>query len=596
MVNFNKKRAGLHKRRAVSTIVGAAIFLVLFASASSTFFIAMDVQRDTINTQRVISDSIMDKSKEKFSIAVSTDESNNNRLGIQVKNQGTNPVEVGDIWIINNSGSFPAKKYLIDYKDSVIPPGYGSNILENTPLFMNTDDYDIKVVSTFGTVAKSKIDVGGNNYLRATLFTIPPDVKINKNVTLTMHVENIGNVKLLNVAPAFDVPNISTPLDPPNPPTPAPVDLDPGESVFFTWKYVVKGAGLAAGNKITFDNYADATIEDMPTTVVKSNNAQESIKLLEPDVTDIIILTQDLLSRPEIFMNIPSPMGDVGAVSQKALWGVNIVNPTGQDMFVSKVVISLISPRANSNDVMFDSDIASAQFCAPETVSPTPNNWSCPENNQLMWEDIASPVRVPPYSVFPFNALVHPNKLAGGSDSLSAVIIHGNVFTTVGEFGKAGYSTSFDNAVTSVVSVYLSNAKDSINKNDMRSNVTGIVSGTSQTFKVVMADFEAGAHSIDAGARLIINVPKGWIVNPATINGFGAFTTSYQSFSDTSSQIIGVLNAPLSNGGKTIQFVATAPVVTNTQMYIMYILGDGGIDNDFFSIGPLQEAVLQVVP
>jgi hypothetical protein len=43
VVNFNKKRAGLHKRRAVSTIVGGAIFLVLFASASSTFFIAMDV-------------------------------------------------------------------------------------------------------------------------------------------------------------------------------------------------------------------------------------------------------------------------------------------------------------------------------------------------------------------------------------------------------------------------------------------------------------------------------------------------------------------------------------------------------------------------
>jgi archaellum component FlaF (FlaF/FlaG flagellin family) len=146
VVNFNKKGPRLHPRRGISTIVGAAIFLVLFASATSTFFLAMDAQRDTINSQRAISDAIMEKTKEKFSIAVSTDESNSNRLGIQVKNQGTNPVEIDNIWVVNKSGSYPAKKYLIDYKDSVIPSGYGSNILENTPLFMQTDDYDIKVV------------------------------------------------------------------------------------------------------------------------------------------------------------------------------------------------------------------------------------------------------------------------------------------------------------------------------------------------------------------------------------------------------------------------------------------------------------------
>jgi hypothetical protein len=397
----------------------------------------------------------------------------------------------------------------------------------------------------------------------------------------------------LGVTPSGNYPNISPPFTSAIPPIPTSVDLDPGEGAFFTWKYKTTGV---AGTIVDFDSNATATMADMGYQV-NSNVATESIKLLVPDVSDIIVLTQDLLSRPEIFMNIPSPMGDVSAVPEKALWGINVVNPTGQDMFVSKVVISLISPRANSNDVMFDA-ASGAQECAPETVPPTPNNWTCPENNQLMWEDIASPVRIPPYSVFPFNALVHPNKLAGGSDSLSAVIVHGNVFTTVGEFGKAGYSTSFDNAMTSVVNVYLSSVVDSLNKNHIISNVTGIISGSPQTFtfKVVMADFEGGAHQIDAGGRLIINVPKGWTVNQASINGFGKFTTSYQSFGDTSSQIIGTLNAPLISGGVTIQFDATAPIVTNEQMYVMYILGDGGIDNDFFSIGPLQEAVLQVVP
>jgi len=100
---------------------------------------------------------------------------------------------------------------------------------------------------------------------------------------------------------------------------------------------------------------------------------------------------------------------------------------------------------------------------------------------------------------------------------------------------------------------------------------------------------------------LIINVPKGWIVNESSINGHGDFTTSYQFFDDTSSQIIGELNADLPSGGVTVTFNATAPIVDdNARMYVMYLLAEGHTDNgspsDDFTIGPLQEAILQVIP
>ena len=592
MVANRKGRASLHRRRGISTIVGGAIFLVLFASAFTTFFLAMDVQRDTINTQRVIADKIMQKSQEKFAVSVSTDDTNFNRLSVQVKNMGTNPVEIGNIWIVNNSGSHPAEKHLIDYKDSVIPPGYGVDILDSTPLFMNPDDYDIKVVSTLGTIEKADFEVGVANNLRAELFAIPPDVKVGQNVTLTMHVENVGNSRIMGVAPALDYPNINPAFTSPNPPIPGPIDLDPGEGTFFTWKYITTGS---AGSIVDFDVYANGT-EEITNFVLNSNIAYESIELKQPDDTEVIVLTQDLLSRPEIFMIIPSPLGDGSATTDKALWGANIVNPTGQEMFVNKVVISLLSPRANNNDIMFNSGTGTQQ-CAAETVPPTPDNWSCPESNQLMWEDLTSPVRIPPFSVFPFMALVHPDRLAGSSDALSSVIVHGNVFTTVGEFGKAGYGSSFDNGGTSLVNVYISEQVDSINKNHMQSNRTGIPSGSLETFNIVLADLEiATGHEIDDGSRLIINVPKGWTVDEPSITGFGDFTTTYQSFGDTSSQIIGTLNADLDTGGATIQFDATAPTVSNEQMYVMYLLADGSIDDGAFSIGPLQEAVLQVVP
>jgi len=594
VVDFNNKRVKLQKRRAISTIVGGAIFLVLFVSAFSTFFVAMDFQQDTINTQRTISNSIMEKTQEQFSIAVSADAAQNNLLGIQVKNQGTNPVEIGNIWIINNSGNYPAEKYLIDYTDSIIPPGYGSNILENTPLYLTAvDNYDIKVVSTLGTVKKAEYTVGASNSLRAELLAIPPDVKVGQNVTLTMYVENIGNTRLLNVQPVgTGLPTIVPAFALPDPPVPIPINLDPGEGVFFTWKYVTSGT---SGTTVDVSSQATGTEEDIGYTV-NSNVATTAVELREPDDSEIIVLTQDLLSRPEIFMTIPSPLGDGSAVPDKALWGANIVNPTGQEMFVNKVVISLLSPRANNNDIMFNSGTGT-QKCDAETVPPTPDNWSCPESNQLMWEDLSNPVRILPYSVFPFNAIVHPDRLAGSSDALSAVIVHGNVFTTVGEFGKAGYGSSFDNGRTSMVSVYLSNVVDSVNKNDMQSNRTGINSGSLETFNVVLADLEtAVTHEIDAGSRLIINIPKGWTVNQPSITGFGDFTTSFQQFGDTSSQIIGTLNTPLNTGGATIQFDATAPTVTNAQMYVMYLLADGSIDGGSFGIGPLQEAVLQVVP
>ena len=602
MVNFNKKRAGLHKRRAISTIVGAAIFLVLFASASSTFFIAMDVQRDTINTQRVISDSIMDKSKEKFSIAVSTDESNNNRLGIQVKNQGSNPVEIGDLWIINKSGSFPAQKYLIDYKDSVIPPGYGSNILENTPLFMNTDDYDIKVVSTFGTIVKSELDVGASNNMRAELIAIPPDVKVGQNVTLTMYVENIGEFRLLNVSPNGGYPNISPAFSSSAPPAPLPVDLDPGEGAFFTWKYVTTGT---TGATVAFDSYATATLDGMDMVGPESSNvASTKIKLKQPDVSEIIVLEQDLLAQPEVFMVIPSPMGT--SSGDKGLWGANIVNPTASPMSVSRLTITLLSPRMNNADLMFNPTSSSGAKCDPVAVGATSTaDWKCLTQNQLTWTNLNNPIVIPPFSATQFTAKVHADRLASGGVEVPAVIVVGDVFTNLGEFSKAGYSTSFDDGGTSIVNVYLSTAQWSTLSNNIITTYTSVSSNSVITLYATLADFVKGGHVIASGSKFVINIPKDWVIdNPASdIDGLGDFSTIYTAWSDGSSQISGTLLANydgnghgVNNEGLSIKFKVRAPTVTNERMYVMYLLAEGQVDAGDFTMGPLTEAVLKVTP
>ncbi|WP_299290591.1 hypothetical protein [Nitrosopumilus sp.] len=586
-------------RRGLSSVVGALFFTVLMVAGFSVLSLALDAQTDIVTTQRMVTDVEIKKFQERFGIAVSTDA--NNHLDIAVTNLGQNPVEISSMWIINKTLSdAPAARYTIDYADSFVTGGSTTQILNSQILQMTPDTYDIKVVSSLGTIEIAELEVGpggsSSNALRSVLVTDPPDVVLGQNVTIGMVVTNIGQLPIDDVTPSTISANPPAAVTASSTPNLASVDLIPGESFLFLWDYTIDGT---ADTQVDFSNFATGL--DANNNFVQSNTASDTSVLREDESGDTsstptIVLTQDLLSRPEIFLTVPSPLGDGTSETHKALWGANIVNPTDQDMYVSKVVISLISPRTNNNDIMFRAGSGS-DLCNPETVSPTPDNWSCPEHNQLVWTDTTNPVRIPPFSVFPFNALVNADRLAGSSDTLSSVIVHGNVYTTVGQFGKAGYGSSFDNGQTALANVYLSEVVDSVSKDDMISNKTGIVSGTSTSFNVVLADLEAGtSHKIDDTSRLIINIPKGWVVNEPSIDGHGDFTTSYQQFGDTSSQIIGDVSADLTNGGITISFDATAPTVTTEQMYVMYLLAEGSVDDNSFTMGPLQEAILQVVP
>ena len=576
----------LNKKRGVSSIVGGIIFLVLLSAGFSTFFLAMDVQADAIDAQRSMSNLIIDKTKEKFTISASIDKDDSNRLGIQLKNLGSNPVLVNNIWIINNSGDFPAKKHLIDYKDSVIPPGYGTDILENTPLFMKVDDYDIKVVSTLGTVKKVGLTVGEGNNMRAKLIAIPPEVKVGQNVTLTMYVENIGNSRLLNVVPFGDYPNIAPPFTTPNPSAPTPVDLNPGNGVFFTWEYETTGS---ADSIVIFDSYATAQEEDTGFTF-NSNVAVEKIELRDPDESEIIVLTEDLLSRPGMLMIIPAPFGDADS---KGLFGMNVVNPTDQPMKVNKVVISALIPRSILSDKFFDTN------CAPENLFPGTGYWDCPITNQLVWDKgTGSAVSIPPFSVAQFLTKAAPGNLPGTID-LKSVIIHSNVFTSLGQFGKAGYGSSFDND-NAIVNVFLSEDYEEFGNSEIFSTVTDISSGSPITLYATLANYHPNSFYEVDEAEFIINVPKGWGA-PVVTRSDGFSSVIVIPNADTSHQIVGTLDPlnPISGNpgdeARTIQFDTVAPVVTNTQMYVMYILADGQTANEH-RIGPLSEVVLHVIP
>ena len=132
------------------------------------------------------------------------------------------------------------------------------------------------------------------------------------------------------------------------------------------------------------------------------------------------------------------------------------------------------------------------------------------------------------------------------------------------------------------------------NTADIRADRLGIAPGSPEVFHIVLDDRNVSSQYIKAGAQLIINIPKDWVVVPGSISddGFNGIPI-LTPFPDDSSQIVGVLTSDLASGGKMITFTATAPSPSCDKMYIMKVLANGHTNNDR-PIGPVSDIVLQV--
>ena len=580
-----------NSRRGISSVVGALIFTVLMIAGFSAMSLALNSQTDIVNTQRVVSDIELKKQQEQFGVIVSTDA--NNILNVSVDNMGQNPVEISRVCITNKTlATQPAKPFSVTSDDAFVPTGFTSNVLSTQPIYMIPDTYDVKVISTLGTVKTAEFTVGtisSSSGLRAELITDPPDVIIGQNVTVAMVVTNTGSLTIENVSPVSLIVTPSLAVLASSFPIPASVDLTPGESVLFSWDYTISGA---SGDDVTFSGSASGT--DIESSAIVTSNTVSDVSTLRLPTDggdsnqDYNIINEDLLARPKLFLMVPSPQGDSG---QKALWGLNVANPVNAPMKVSKLSITAFAPGANNNDKIF------AASCIADNIFPMGvNHWSCPSENVIMWQDYANPIVIAPNSTQPFLVKVLPGTIAG-VNILESVVVQASVFTTVGSFGKSGYQTTMYDGTEVIGNVYLSSVVDSRDPNDIQSTRTGIVPGSTQTFNVVFADLDTSNITwIKSGGQLIINVPKGW-TNVQIVNNYGFVNPpTVTTFGDGSTQIIGTTSSDLGdalNQADTIQFSAQAPNVANDQMYVMYVLAQGQTANNF-SIGPLAEIVLQV--
>ena len=560
----------------------------------SVLSLALDAQTDIVTTQRIVSDIEIKKQQEQFSILSSVD--GNNVLDIGIHNKGQNPVEISSVWIINKTLSEqPVQRFEISYDDAFIPSSFTTNVVESQTLVLTPDTYDIKVISSLGTIKTEELIVGAGGSsggLRAEMITDPPNVVIGTNATIAMIVTNTGDGLIRDVQPEMQSVGGSGTVVSSSSHTPLSVDLDRGESVMFSWDYQLTGV---SGDNLIFSALARGDF--LGTDDVSSNVISDTSVLREPGEggggePDIVI--DELLARPQLFFIIPSSQGE--SSDTEALWGINVVNPINAPMEVSKLIITAFAPGGNNNDVLFDRTGGTCNFDPISPVLGPDTNWSCPSENSLMWQDTTTPIIIPGNSSRAFLAKVEPGK-PSGNVGLESILVQGSVFTTLGSFGKAGYQTTMAETATSIANVFLTNSTGSRSSAEIHSVDVGISPNSVETFSVALADMDlSDSTTINAGAKLIINVPKGWTdVTLVSHPGFVSIP-SVTTFGDSSTQIVGVTSATLGttiNPSDVITFTARSPGINDDRLYIMYVLGQGVTSNGF-SIGPLAEIVLQV--
>jgi hypothetical protein len=344
----------------------------------------------------------------------------------------------------------------------------------------------------------------------------------------------------------------------------------------------------------------------------------DSVTVIDPNDCDgcglggeTIILVDDLLTRPSIFLTIPSPYGDA---EEKGIWGVNIANPTKITIEVPRVVITAMTPGSQDQDLMWDD--GGQNYCDPTTVGspnylPINNDWHCNQENVLYWMDYDNPIIIAPYSNQSFLVKVLPGASGGSEGESNTLVISTAVFSTHGSFGKGDYQTIMLGGSTTkpgiIANVYMSNVLNGSGDFEIETMRLNIVENNVENFNIVLTDFdEAATHAIDIGTKLIINVPREWtnvgidscvgfdLVGPCdeptiTLQDDG----SYQIVAKTTEKI-GDIDGSIDS--RTIQFHATSPDVDVERLYVMYVLAHGLTDTDESPIGPLSEIILQVDP
>jgi len=148
------KKNSYKTRKGISTLVGSIFFLVLMFAVFGAILTAFQLQTDLIGVQQQVSDIEVKKSQEKFSI----NPYYSGNLHVDVTNDGTNAIEVVDVWQVETGDDLEAKKYPVVSIDAFVPPGSTIDVMKNylPAVAAAGGTYNVKVVTSLGNIVSKQ--------------------------------------------------------------------------------------------------------------------------------------------------------------------------------------------------------------------------------------------------------------------------------------------------------------------------------------------------------------------------------------------------------------------------------------------------------
>jgi hypothetical protein len=327
------------------------------------------------------------------------------------------------------------------------------------------------------------------------------------------------------------------------------------------------------------------------TSGILTHTTDVTIIIFSIDGGDADPIPDDSILKPQIQGIFPNPHGSLASSSVKqGLWGVVVANPSDATMNVRRVVITAFNPYG-TNPAIFPN------ACPVTNVQPSGGgSWSCPSQNTLIW---SGTLTIPAHSAQSF--LATAGKPAS-NDDFPSYSINFNVFTTFGQYAKAGYSGSMTKSASEIANVYLSTTSGSTATTSMIGTTT-ISSGGSLNFYATIANLGDTGGLIKAGTKLIVTTPKAFTAvnvspNPPSA-GFNSCTVI--NLGDGSTQITCPLASDLTAGqARSVAVTMTAPTNNDptSKLYPLLVLADGtdGRPAPMGAVGPVSENVIIVLP
>jgi len=239
------------KRRGLSTVVGAVFFVVVMSSTISYVTYSMNLIGNLAESITIT--QVQDQNRQNEEFKISHVHVDNNEFNLTVTNTGTIPINITRMWAQNMTDPL-WNQTNHKLNELVSPGGSVSNIGVGTGLVaLNSESYDLQLVTERGNSINTQILSVSGQPLEMILFSNSNSPLSDQEVTLLYAVKNNlteGSV-IRSLVPQMDITKTGTATAQiQGQVTPASVEgLDPGETAFFQWTYLVTGNN---GEKIAF--------------------------------------------------------------------------------------------------------------------------------------------------------------------------------------------------------------------------------------------------------------------------------------------------------------------------------------------------------